>query len=278
MVNGVSFGVCSTAANQDQRRLLSTSGENPAAARLIGNLDLHVSRGEQNYRGMKLSFRRRSADGVSLNGNYTLSRCFGDVTTGGFPQLAQGYTNPADPDYDRGHCDQDRTHLASFTVGYRTPEFSNAGLRVVASNWRVSGIINARSGSWLTVTTGRDVTLIGQRFQEQRVNQVLDDPYGDGTPARYLNPAAFAQQPLGTFGNHERNSIRGPNYWAADLALSRLVMLGSHTLEVRFESFNLTNNFNWGNPNTTLSAGAFGSIRAMSGDLRIMQFGIKYGF
>jgi hypothetical protein len=286
-LQGVFYAVCSTTANTDQRRVLLQSGENPSAARLIGNLDLHVSIGEQTYRGLKLSFRRRSADGLSLNGNYTLSRCFGDVTVGGFPQLAQGYTNPADPEYDRGHCDQDRTHLAAFTVGYKTPELGGVA-GAVASNWRVSGILNARSGAWLTVTTGRDVTLIGQRFQEQRVNQVLDNPYGDKSIGNYLNPAAFAQPALGTFGDHERNSIKGPAYWAIDLALSRLVTFGAQSVEFRLESFNLTNHVNLGNPNTTLTAGTFGKITSLAGSgtnalgpvtaPRIMQFGIKYGF
>ena len=91
--------------------------------------------------------RRRSANGISLNANYTISRCFGDNTTGGFPQLAQGPTNPDDPDADRGHCDQDRTHLANLNLGYTTPEVANAVLRAVASNWRLSGIFNARSVS-----------------------------------------------------------------------------------------------------------------------------------
>ena len=126
---------------------MSLSGENPASAALIGNLDLHTSIGEQNYRGLRLSVRRRSANGISLNGNYTISRCFGDNTTGGFPQLAQGPTNPDDPDADRGHCDQDRTHLGNLSLGYETPEFGNAVLRAIASNWRLSGIFNARSGS-----------------------------------------------------------------------------------------------------------------------------------
>ena len=124
VLNGVSFPVCSTAANLNQRRELSLSGENPAAAALIGNLDLHTSIGTQNYRGLKLSFRRRAATGVSLNGNYTMSRCFGDNTTGGFPQLAQGPTNPDNPDADRGHCDQDRTHVGNVSVGVR-----DAGVR-----------------------------------------------------------------------------------------------------------------------------------------------------
>ena len=280
VLGGVSYPVCSTTTNTDARRVLTLGGENPAAAALIGNMDLHVSIGKQDYEGLKLSFRRRSANGITLNGNYTVSRCYGDNTTGGFPQLAQGFQNPADPSMDRGRCDQDRTHLASFTVGYRTPDFSNVALRKVASDWRLSGILNARSGSWLTVTTGSDRTLNGQRFQEQRVNIVNDNPYGAKTLNNYLNPAAFAQPALGTFGNEERNSIRGPGYSAIDMALSRLIALGTQSVELRLEAFNVTNNINWGNPNTTLNAGTFGQIRAMAtnAEPRVLQFGVKYGF
>ena len=42
--------------------------------------------------------------------------------------------------------------------------------------------------------------------------------------------------------------------------------------------FNLLNNFNWGNPATNLDAGTFGRITTQTGEPRIMQFGIKYGF
>jgi len=50
------------------------------------------------------------------------------------------------------------------------------------------------------------------------------------------------------------------------------------TLELRVEVFNLLNNFNWGNPATNLDAGTFGRITTQTGEPRIMQFGIKYGF
>ena len=123
-----------------------------------------------------------------------------------------------------------------------------------------------------------DRLLNGQRFQEQRVNQVLDDPYGDKSLSRYLNPAAFAQPALGGFGNEERNSIKGPAFWSVDMALSRLLSFGTQNVEVRLEAFNLTNNFNWGAPNLTLSAGTFGQIRSMAGEPRVLQFGVKYGF
>ena len=48
--------------------------------------------------------------------------------------------------------------------------------------------------------------------------------------------------------------------------------------EVRLESFNLTNNFNWGAPVTNLNQSQFGRITTNGGTPRIMQFGIKYGF
>jgi hypothetical protein len=279
VLNGVAFTVCSTAGNLNQRRVLSLSGENPAAAALIGNMDLHTDIGSQTYRGLKLSGRRRSANGVSLNGNYTWSRCFGDNTTGGFPQLAQGPTDPDHPEADRGHCEQDRTHLANLSVGYETPEAGNAVFSALASHWRVSGILSARSGSWLTVTTGRDIALNGQRFQEQRVNQISDDVYGAKTLSSYLNRAAFAQPALGTFGDEERNSITGPAFWTVNLALSKLVPLATtQNVELRLEAFNLFNHFNWGNPGTNFNVASFGRIQSISGDPRILQFGLKYSF
>ena len=162
--------------------------------------------------------------GISLNGNYTWSRCFGlEMPTGA--QFGIGFVDPSHPDYDRGHCHQDRTHLANVTVGAQTPEFGHAALRAVASNWRISGILNARSGSWLTVTSGRDNAFNG--MANQRVDQVSDDVYRPKTLTNYLNPAAFAQPAAGTFGTHQRNSIKGPGFHKVDLALSRLVSLAA---------------------------------------------------
>jgi hypothetical protein len=103
--------------------------------------------------------------------------------------------------------------------------------------------------------------------------------YGARTLTSFLNRAAFALPAAGTFGNHQRNSIRGPGFWKIDLAISRLFTFStSQTVEVRLEAFNLLNNFNWGNPNTNFSSGLFGRIQSIAGDMRILQFGVKYGF
>jgi hypothetical protein len=268
-INGVAYPNCTVPANLDQRRLLHDP--------LIGVLDLHTDVGVQNYKGMKLTVRRRESRGLSLNANYTLSRCVGNTATGTFPQLSTGYVKPNDPSYDYGHCTQDRTHIGIITMGYVTPQFAARALRTALSNWRLSGIFNGVSGAWLNITTGQDNS--GNGLNAQRPNQVSDDVYGAKTILAYLNKAAFAQPAAGTFGNTPINSVKGPGRWTIDLALSRNInVTRAQTVELRLESFNLLNHFNWGNPATNLNLGTFGRITTIQGTPRILQFGLKYGF
>jgi hypothetical protein len=275
-LQGVSYAVCTTTANLEQRRALRL--ENPAFGDLLAYVSEYTDVGEKTYHGVKLSFRRRAADAVSLTGNYTVSRCQTDTeVSGGFTQFNSSYTNPADPSYDRGNCSSNRTHIANVTVGYLTPQFANVALRTLASDWRLSGMLEARSGSWLTVTTTADRAFTG--IPGQRVDQVTDDPYGDKSLTNYLNLASFALPALGTLGSHERNTITGPGFWQINLAVARLLRVReAQTLELRVEAFNLLNNFNWGNPVTNFNAGTFGRITTAAGDQRIMQFAVKYGF
>jgi hypothetical protein len=278
-INGVSYPVCSTNANLNQRRTFSL--ENPRGAGSLGFVDQHNSVGWQTYQGLRLTVTRRAVSGLSISGNYTLSNCVGTATPGSFAQIASGYTNPADPDMDKGHCDQDRTQLANATAGYMIPALSNRVLNAVASNWRLSGILSARSGQWLNIITGVDNALNGQIGQ--RPNLVSDDVYGAKTLTSYLNRAAFASPAPGTLCDLEYRAVEGPGYWDINLAVSRLINFGAtQSLELRLESFNLTNNFNWGVPTgtnfTNLNNAQFGRITTNGGTPRIMQFGIKYAF
>ena len=276
-IAGVSYPSCTVTGNVDRRR--SFFLENPSLGGGLGPIVKYDDVGEQAYRGLKLSVRRRADSGLSLSGNYTISKCEADTdVSGSFSQFGGGYLDPNNPAFDRGNCTQNRTHIGNMSVGIQTPAFDNAALRAVASDWRFSGILNARSGSWLTVTTGRDIA--GTGILPQRVNQVSDDPYpSDRTLDRYLDPAAFAYPAAGTLGDHRNASIEGPGFWTFDMAVTRNLSFGAQQgLELRVEVFNLFNNFNWGNPNTNLDAGTFGRITTQTGDPRIMQFGVKYGF
>jgi hypothetical protein len=73
-------------------------------------------------------------------------------------------------------------------------------------------------------------------------------------------------------------------------AVSRRIPLGpAPNVELRVETFNLLNHFNWANPGPPLGgggnantanfdAGNFGQITTQAGTPRIFQFGIKYMF
>ena len=201
----------------------------------------------------------------------------GNTVVTGFPQISAGYRKPDDPAFDRGNCVQSRRQVFTLTTGYQTPEFSGATMRALASGWRASGILSARSGAWLGVTTGRDVA--GTGIQGNVINQVKDDPYGDKSLTNYLSATAFAYPAAGELGTMTPSSIEGPGFWTIDLALSRQLSISDrHNLELRLEMFNLLNNFNWGDPVINYDAGTFGQITTMAGAPRIIQFGVKYGF
>ena len=108
----------------------------------------------------------------------------------------------------------------------------------------MAGVFRAQSGQPLTITTGTDRALSGMQASIQRVNQVGDNPYGDGSINNWFNPSAFAQPALGTYGTSKRNAYDGPGY--RDLALSlvrQFVMPNAHRLEARVEAFNALNWF-----------------------------------
>ena len=209
---------CTVAGILEQRRASSSTTPGDVAARAV---DLHDDVGKQDYRALKLSVQRRAGQRPADRWELHVVAVHGQHGHVDVPADRQRLLKPDDTAFDIGHCAQDRTHIGNITVGAETPQFQGAVMRALASDWRVSGILNARSGSWLTVTTGRDIA--GTGIQNQRVNEVKDSPYGDKTLLNYLTPTAFAYPDAGTLGDHKRGSIEGPGFWTVDLALSRII-------------------------------------------------------
>jgi hypothetical protein len=284
----VFYRTCTTLGNLNHRREFTLA--DPIKSAKIGALDLNSDVGWQKYRGLKLTARRRSATGLSINGSYTLSKCTGTPTplvSATFNQISAGYSDPSNPDFDAGYCDQDRKHLGTLNMGYQTPDIGGGVAGVLVSNWRVSGILSARSGSRLNIILGRDVAFTG--ISTQRPTLVPGESlYGPGKDAsnlepgeriaNYLNADAFERPEPGTYGNLTRNAAVGPKFWEVNLAISRLVPFGTQRVELRLETFNLFNTFNWGNPEVRQSRGTFGRIQSQAGTPRILQFGVKYDF
>src|SRR5467141_3365163 len=186
-IAGVQYATCSTTSNNDQRRRLNLAY--PQYGKYYGDVPRVAAEGNAGYNALLVSVQRRAARGVTLNANYTWSHCISD-----HPQPQQiifgiygtsgniGWTN-GDRRLDRGNCSQsslDRRHLFNLSAVAATPGFTQPALKVLASNWRFSPILKILSGEAMTLTTSQDRALTG--MNGQRVDQVLGNPYGDGTP------------------------------------------------------------------------------------------------
>jgi carboxypeptidase family protein/TonB-dependent receptor-like protein len=277
----VSYPVCSTLANINQRRRFNLA--NPQAN--LGFLTQYDDGGTQNYNGLLLNSSLRIGQNVNLNANYTWSHCIGlpviTLLNPGANYNHQAYQNngPDDRNMDVGNCSQDRRQIGNATLVVRSPKFSNDTLRRFASGWAVATIYTQRTGSYLTIGSGVDQAMNG--FSGQRAMQVLANPYGDkNSLTNYLNSAAFTQPGTGAYGNVGPANIIGPGFWEWDQSISRQFQIREgQRIEFRAEAFNVTNSLRRGNPGTGINnLNTFGVIRSSAGDPRIMQFALKYVF
>jgi hypothetical protein len=273
VIAGRTYTPCSSTSNTNQRRTLSL--QNPDQGQFYSILMIADDGSTRNYNAGTFSIQRRRARGVTVQANYTWSHCI----DGGYMDIVQPNSRLQTPENrgaNRGNCELDRRQNFNMSTVYETPQFSNPTLRVLGTGWRVSGILRTLSGSALMLASGLDQALSGTT--DQRANQVLADPYAASKSVKlWVNPAAFAQPVLGTYGTGPV-SLAGPGSIRLDMGVTRTFRIGEkQSVEFRAEAFNLPNHMNPGNPSVTLTDQNFGRILSAA-DPRIMQFALKYVF
>ena len=219
--------------------------------------------GTSTYDALQVGLSRRFRSGLSGGMNYQFSRNRG--TTQGSNEAATAQ-NTFDFGTEQGINPQDIPHTFNGSLTYELP-FEGA----FAGGWRIGTIVNARTGVPLNVTIARPDNLTvngvtvtnipgGNSRGTQRPDLVPGvNPYLDNGGVRYLNPAAFTTPQPGTFGNMPRNFLRGPNFWQADLVVSKDVRFAStQSVQLRVEMFNITNRLNYENPAVSLPNGTPG--------------------
>jgi hypothetical protein len=267
--------------NVEQRVPLSP-GVISAQSRVLGNFF------GSTYHSMQLRVERRLARTFSFSGSYALSsnRTNQPENTTG---LISSIPNPFDLESLWGPSILDRRHVvAASWVWIPQHDMSNAVLGALLNGWTVTGFHRIQSGSPLVFTMGTDVAQNGilqpngqyallvpgttaadvRRDHSDRADMV----------AMYFNTAAFvplASVPRGIYGDAKRGLIYGPGDVVTDMALLRHINLGPDLrLQLRAEFFNLFNQVNFNNPNTTLSSTTFGRITG-AGPGRAIQLAVK---
>jgi hypothetical protein len=271
-LNPAVFGPGATTANTNQRRVLFQ--QNQAQGQFYGTIGQLDDTGRASYHAAFFQVQRRFQNNFSILSNWTISKCMSDPATTEI--TGPTIVNPADPDLDYSYCASDRRHVVNLSVVWTTPRFGNSAMRTLFSDWQLSPLLRWQSGNRSSVTTGVDNALTG--MAGQRAVQVLDDPYGDGTPENYLNRAAFASPAAGTYSTLPPFTIVNPSSLLNDIAVSRTFRLGqSKSLQFRWEVFNVLNHTRVNAPVTALNSPNFGRIQSAA-DPRIMQFALKVRF
>jgi hypothetical protein len=243
----------------------------------FGSVTLVEPGDTSSYNALQLTVERRFRAGFSVLGNYTFSK---SVDTSSYnKQTGQTVTDPFDRMFDRGLSDFDHTHVASISGLWALPgKFSNPFARMAFGGWNLSGIVTLRSGFVNTVYSDVDNSLsgVGSDRPDLIGNPYLPQGRSRGQKvAEWLNPAAFAPNALGTFGNLGRNTFFGPGFAGTDLGLHKDFPIAEKlTAQFRFETFNTFNRVNLQAPNLYIDSPTFMQISSAY-DPRILQFALK---
>jgi hypothetical protein len=248
------------------------------------------SNGNQKYNSLQATFRKRLTKGFELQANYTFSKGMSDAI-GYYGEGGQAASQSAYWQYlyDRkaewGPTYFDAKNMFTAVYSYELPfgrgkTFGSSWNRVVdgaLGGWQVGGIVTLRSGFPLTIqaTDRSGTTSRGPRA----------DRIGDGKGARqvgqfnsWLDKSAFKEPVAGTLGNSGVGVVRGPGWKSTDLSLMKSFALSEgHKLELRAETFSLTNTPQFSTPVRNVSSATFGEITGAQGE-RQVQIALKYMF
>ena len=242
------------------------------------------------YDAVTFGMRQRMHKGLQADAHYTWSRTR-DMSThsNGGGQTMDNY----DIWRDYGPANWDTPHRLVASYLYDIPFLKTSPqpvLKYLVAGWQVSGVTTIQSGSPVNVTLGTDWANIGITGQQRPdlVGAVPDlNCVADPDPTKFhqlmncYDATAFALPAQFTFGNADRNILRGPKFMSTDLSFMKTVPIGGGArFQFRAEMYNIFNNVNYGNPGSTFGvplATSFGRITS-AGTMRQVQLGGKILF
>ncbi|MBV9180281.1 MAG: TonB-dependent receptor [Acidobacteria bacterium] len=275
-------GASVTTAGLNARRPYEPTPSTYAFGQIVENADANNA----NYNALQLTLTRQFSRGISLLAGYVWSKSmdFTSIDPANITLTLSDQTNPK-RDYARSDYDIPQHFFASYIWAIpRTDRFGVVGKNVL-SGWQVNGITTIRTGVPYNVLSGKDSNLDGIATDRPNVVGNINLPGGRGRSqkiAEFFNTAAFAQVPAGVaYGNARRNITIGPSFIDTDFScFKNFSAWRESNLQFRADVFNLFNNVNLANPNTTLTSPSFGKISALytNATPRVIQFALKLLF
>ena len=237
--------------------------------------------GYSNYNGLQAKVEKRFSSGLYLLNSFTWSKAIdiaaqsldggGDCNNcgNGIPSVQNIYDWQA----DRGISAYNHPFVNSTSVGLdaaRRPgpmaaANMNRAWKHDLGGWQMTDIFQARSGDPLTMAYSPNtntqvstlITISGRNSYRPNLSgpaiMSANRSYNSNltasstsTTAAYSTPPPYAP-----FGNSPRNAVRGFGFWQLDTGLTKdFPSLKKAHLQFRAEAFNITNETNFGEPNS----------------------------
>ena len=275
-------GASVTSSGLNARRPYEPTPSTYIFSQIVQNADANNA----NYNALQITMTRRFAHGFSLLGSYVWSKSM-DITSIDPANITLTLSDQTflRRDYARSdYCIPQDSFVSYIWALPGTRRFGLLGQEAL-SGWQLNGITTLRTGVPFNVLSGIDSNLDG--IQTDRPNVVGNPNLSQGRSraakiAQFFNTAAFAKVSAGTpYGSTSRNIAIGPRYFDTDFSIFKdFAIWRESSLQFRAEAFNLFNNVNLANPNTTFTSPSFGKISALypNSTPRVIQFALKLSF
>jgi hypothetical protein len=199
-----------------------------------------------------------------------------------------------------GQSDFDVRHIMIINYLYDLPIYRNATSLAgkMLGGWEISGIAQFQTGTPGNIVANNDYAGVGQDGSmngtgqywvrngtpevvgEFAANGSSDNKYWFSTTNADGSPI-FSAPPKGTFNHQEdiRNLIHNPGFINFNMGLFKKFAVTEKTgLQFRAQAFNIFNHPNLGGAGFNPTSGSFGKITGKTGDVRRMQFSLRFYF
>ena len=113
--------------------------------------------------------------------------------------------------WDKALSDFNQSHRFVISYTYDLPfgQNLNGAAKLLAGGWQFIGIHSFTTGTPYTITASTDFSNSGGSARPNAVPGVSQTPPGGRNRQEWFNPAAFAVNPVGTFGTVGKGRFRG---------------------------------------------------------------------
>jgi hypothetical protein len=246
----------------------------------ISNITYHTPYDTTSYNGLQLQATRRIA-GSTMGFAYTFSKA---LTYADDQDGAPTWNWVPMQQRNKAVAGFDRTHNFQWYGVYDLPfgkgkKWAQSGFAAaIAGGWHLNWILSRTSGTPFNVASaGTSVNAPGNTQTADQILPEVEILGGHGVGQPYFAPLAFAAVTDVRFGTSGRNILRGPGVFNLDGSVFRdFRMTERFILQLRVETFGVTNTPAFNNPGNTVSnmtKNADGTVRALGGYTEITGAG-----